>query len=438
MLFLKSKFMQVFAAALLAFAPAVWGVDDVADAAVVAPAPAPARGDLVSATFGGTVDAVGLLEMVRAINGRSPVSLNRIIPLYSVYFYHIDYLTLSPTGSLTTASGLLLVPVKGAGLSSPMLGWQHGTLKLERDAPSYSDGTAAGTSSDGQFGFVTASLGYIVVMPDYLGYGAAKSIFHPYVQASTLASATIDMIRVSRKVLALANFATNGQLFLAGYSEGGYSTLATQREMETNLSTEFTITASAPGSGPYDVSHTAAAVFASTNLYGLTDPADVAFFMKAYDVYYNNPSQLATYFTPGTVLNCVNQDYTSVPTYGTDPTFGSFDGCIGGTTITANILNATFLTSFNTGGEAALKADFALNDIYDWAPKAKTRLFYSPGDDVVPPFNTTNAYNAMVARGSTQVLTVQCLGVSPATHTNCVTPYVIDMLVYFSILASNL
>ncbi len=312
------------------------------------------RGQLLGATQGGTVSTAGVLALMGVVNANSVVKLVSI-PLYPVSFYRVTYQTLDPAGNLTVASGLLLVPVKGAGRISPLLSWQHATLTQEKQAPSYADGTTTGTPSEAQLGFINASLGYIVIMPDYLGFGAAKSIFHPYVQQSTLASASIDMIRASKTFLSQNGIGYNTQLFLGGYSEGGYATLATQREMETNLATEFTITASEPGSGPYDVSNTASAVFATTNLAGVTDAGAIAFLLKSYDLYYNNPSQLATYFTPGTVLNCVNADFTSAPTYGTDPTLGTFDACIGNTTITASILNQSFLTSYTTGGQTGLR-----------------------------------------------------------------------------------
>lgn len=422
-------------AAVAAFALAACGSGDSAGGGGV-PSQV-SRGDLIGATQGGTASVADVLALVGAINARSMIPLT-ILPLYPVTFYRVTYRTVDPAGNLTIASGLLLVPAKGANGTSPVLSWQHATMTSEMEAPSYATGTATGTSGEAQGGFVTASLGFIVMMPDYLGYGAAKSTFHPYLHASTLAAATVDMIRASRTFLAQNSIGDNGQLFLAGYSEGGYATLAAQQDMETNLSTEFTITASEPGSGSYDLTNTAAHVFGTANLAGVTTPGALAFLLKAYDVYYNNPSRLDVYFTPGAVLNCVNQDFTSTPTYGTDPTFGTFDACIGGITVTTSILNPVFLTSFNIGGETALKAAFAQNDIYNWAPKASTRLFYSPGDEVVPPLSTTNAYNAMVANGSTQVQVVQCVGVTPATHTNCATPYLIDVLANFGTRATNL
>ncbi len=88
-------------------------------------------------------------------------------------------------------------------------------------------------------GILLASIGYIAVLPDYIGYGDSTNELHPYVHAATLASATVDMNRAARKFLAGINRSTNGQFFLTGYSEGGYATLATQRLMQQSLATEF-------------------------------------------------------------------------------------------------------------------------------------------------------------------------------------------------------
>ena len=46
----------------------------------------------------------------------------------------------------------------------------------------------------------------------------------------------------------------SGKLFIAGYSQGGYVGLATQRAMQANTG-EFKVTATATGSGPYALSN---------------------------------------------------------------------------------------------------------------------------------------------------------------------------------------
>ncbi|TWP32708.1 alpha/beta hydrolase, partial [Xylella fastidiosa subsp. fastidiosa] len=46
------------------------------------------------------------------------------------------------------------------------------------------------------------------------------------------------------------------KLMLSGFSQGGHTAMATQREIEAHLSNEFSLVASAPISGPYALSQT--------------------------------------------------------------------------------------------------------------------------------------------------------------------------------------
>jgi hypothetical protein len=100
-----------------------------------------------------------------------------------------------------------------------VLSYQHGTIFQDSDAPS-----SFLTSAEGLAGAVFAAIGFIAVLPDYIGYGDSTALLHPYVHAATLASATVDMNRAARVFFKEPgiNAVTNGQLFLAGYSEGGY------------------------------------------------------------------------------------------------------------------------------------------------------------------------------------------------------------------------
>ena len=120
---------------------------------------------------------------------------------------------------------MLSVPKKAQGAKSPLLSYQHGTIFTDDKAPSNDSDSIEGIG-------VLAGSGYIVSSPDYLGYAESTSILHPYVHADSLASASIDMLRASKAFLASQNVEINNQLFLAGYSEGGYATIALQRELQ--------------------------------------------------------------------------------------------------------------------------------------------------------------------------------------------------------------
>jgi alpha/beta superfamily hydrolase len=174
----------------------------------------------------------------------------------AVSMRQIDYATVDPQGATVTASAGLLVPV-GSGScvqNRPLITFQHGTSDTNTFAGSNPGGTLSQTMAK-----YFASHGYVVVIPDYLGYGASIGHYHPYVVAEAEATTVIDAVRAARSWFTtsegVASGATlSGQLFLSGTSEGGYVTMATHRTMERDFPDEFPITADVPISGPYDLS----------------------------------------------------------------------------------------------------------------------------------------------------------------------------------------
>ena len=368
------------------------------------------------------------------------ISLSGIIfslqPAYDVNYYKVSYESALPSGATVVHSGLLLVPQKGAGAASPLLSIQHGTITSQSLAPSNVNlNTPASVAGDVWAGFAAASFGYVVVMPDYLGYGDSQSQFHPYVQAEPLARSAVDLMRAARTLLNGMNVSLNQQVFLAGYSEGGYATLATQKYIEGSLGLEFNLVASEPGAGPYDISGTVNAVLAASDLSGVTKSGYLAFVLESYHAYYDPSTSLSTYLT-STAETCANT-YFAGGWYGANAS-GNFETCVN-STVTSSILNASFLTAISAGDTsvAALTQGFAANDIYNWKPQVPTRLFHSPTDEAVPYANTTKAYTTMLALNSTSV-TVQDCAIPSGTHGSCSVPFFTDVISFFNTYVSGL
>lgn len=385
------------------------------------PVNSPQRGDLVSitsSTFVGVTD-VSAYILLLILSGVDTSDLSGIT--YGVSLRRIVYKTITPDGRLIDASGVVAYPVKSGGASSPLLSFQHATIFSDSDAPS------AATSSDAAL-IALAGSGFVVAMPDFIGYVASTGETHTYVHAKGLAASIVDMLRATRQLLASNNVALNGQLFLTGYSEGGYATLAAQKEMEMNLPAEFPITASMPAAGPYDMLGTA------RHMVGLAtnpNPEYVGFVFKAYDHWHGWNRLNDIFQTP----------YNTVVS-----TF--FDGSHSGgaihaalTTDSSALFSTTFRSEFLGSGEAAIKADFSSNDLYNWAPVTPTHLFHGQDDDVVPYFNASNTATAMATAGSTAVTLVNCKTPSPIIprgHAECVWDYLSQMFGWFVPLASNL
>lgn len=141
--------------------------------------------------------------------------------------YKIFYKTEFPSGNPITASGLIIVPAERSG-ELTLLGFLHGTITTNEEAPS--SYLPVGNMEAYVAGTVGASLAknYMVVMPDYIGYGESKQLPHPYQEKASLASACLDMLKAAKEFADEMNLETRKEIRLLGYSEGGGGTLLWQ------------------------------------------------------------------------------------------------------------------------------------------------------------------------------------------------------------------
>lgn len=187
-------------------------------------------------------------EVAKQILDKIP-PLNTLQPMYSVSLYKIHYKTTAPDGTQTSASGLVAMPVtpsKQVGIVS----FHHGTRVTRSDVPS-----SFKENSYFYPAVFSSSGGYMLVMPDYLGLGDSNLPIHPYVLADTLASSSIDMLIAAKELAHTLNYPVSDKLYLAGYSEGGFTTMVTYEELLKNHG-NLPVTAAAPGSAPYDWNET--------------------------------------------------------------------------------------------------------------------------------------------------------------------------------------
>ncbi|MCK8492804.1 lipase family protein [Spirosoma sp. RP8] len=320
--------------------------------------------------------------------------------------YRLEYTTTNTDGKSIAASGLLLIPKVNTAL--PLLSMQHGTITSDNDAPSNYQSSSEAYS----LGSVFASLGYIIAAPDYIGYGASKDLPHTYEHRNGLATASLDMLRATRDFLSDKNVNWNKRLYVAGYSEGGYATLALQKKIEEETGSEFNLVASSCGAGAYD------------------KPA----FMKQI---INQPSAGVDYINR--LYIWVLQTYDRI--YGINrPATGYFKEpyaaqvVANGMNASINVsINQAFSDSFkqgiNNGTDKAFLDAVQDNDIHDWKPKTPTRLYHGTADEIVSYLNSQNAYDAMQKRGATNV---QLMPIPNATHATGILPFISGTYDFFN------
>lgn len=319
---------------------------------------------------------------------------------YSVEVVKLTYNTTLESGLVVQASGIVAIPESKVG-PSPLLSYQHATIFKDTAAPSNNplfDMTP----------ILAASAGFVTVAPDYIGYGVSKSLTHPYIQAIPSANSVIDLLRAAKSYLQQREIALNDQLFLAGYSEGGYATLAAHQRIESEFSSEFTVTSSIAGGGPYDIRGMADQII--LNEATLDSPAYFGYVVHAYD---------RTYDLDNLTLRAIaSPHHMTIDNY--------YDGNSTGSTInailprnTSELFNPYFQSEYaGIVGELTLKYRLDQNNVYDWKPEAPVKLFHGKNDNYVDYANASTASSTMQANGAPSVSLTDCTRV-PSTHVNC-------------------
>lgn len=334
----------------------------------------------------------------------------------AVKLFRVVYETVTPdqAGKPIQASALIGVPDAPA----PVYPWilvQHYTVLGDREAP-----TVAPFE-----GLWEASQGFAVVVPDNLGYGSTTDVYNAYLFARAYEENGLDALRAARafSVNEQLNF---GPLFLKGYSEGAYATLALLQKLESDSKKEFTVVAAAPIAGPYDVTGFRQA---------LLQPQVSSVFLNNLILSYE------AWLKPR--LN-VNKIYALDVPFVRDLYDGSrvFDEIVPALpTETKAVFEASFVDDLalekpRTRDAKLFLQQLAANSLPrgDWTPKTNTRFFHCVDDDVVPVGGTQLTVSRILQKNPAAPVSQELLAsqdpAQPYRHASC--PLFYSYLSYFA------
>jgi len=341
---------------------------------------------------------------------------------YGVKYYRVTYATTDVQGMPDTASGLIVIPDDFTKVY-PRLVYQHGTSSSKLDVPSYN----VTQNGEGSIGLLCGGLGYVALLPDYLGLGVSDG-FHPYVHAASEASAALDLLRALPEFNTQFGSHTSEQLFMTGYSQGGHASMALQREIETNLAGEFSVTAAAHNSGPYSISGVMRNLILSDEVYFY--PGYLPNTILSYQTVYGNlftqitevfkepyASKIEQFFNGSLNLGQLNTQLISLLTTNE------------GESRPFRMLQPATVQAVLSDPDHPFNIALRNNDVYAWAPEAPTRIFYCTADDQVPYQNSVVALDSLLAYGAVDVAATDVN--STADHGGCVTPALINTVLFF-------
>ena len=345
------------------------------------------RGTVITATNRGsfTVDELQNLFSLYHIQFTMPLS-------GSVQIMTLNYWTRDVDGNSQAVSAALYLP-DTSGAVYPLISIQHGTIFKRDDAPSNN----VLYSLEGLLGVLLASNGYIAIAPDGLGLGINES-YHPYIQKTGSAYPVVDGIRAVRSYACSNDISFSSQVFLMGYSEGGYATMAAHKVIESDYADEITITATAPMAGPYDIRYIADHILSETTY---ANPGYFGYVFTTYNKVYGWNRLNDVFQSPWAAQ--INDLYDGTHS-------GEEINSILPDTV-ANLFTGTFLTDFFGAGEQDIKTAFDENSVNAWTASAPILLVHGSDDITVPYSVSQKTVSDMTAAGSNiRLITV------PGTH----------------------
>jgi len=167
-----------------------------------------------------------------------------IFPDYMNYVF--NYPSVDPFGNPCTLSGTITVDKSYVAEDKPFKGillYNHFTIYETTQAP-----------SRGAIEFPTgaALTHFIVVAPDYYGFGITEKEPQAYCISRANGRASLDAYLAAKRLIEDLDVKKNDDFIIAGYSEGGQTTMSVLREI-SERHPEVKVKRAFAGDGPYDI-----------------------------------------------------------------------------------------------------------------------------------------------------------------------------------------
>jgi len=304
-----------------------------------------------------------------------------------VKLFQIEYESVGVNGEPVDLSAAFSIPV-GPGCDGPfpLLADGHGT----RTKAGYTEASVENMMLDHA---IFTSHGYVSVNVDYVGLGTSDYDYHPFLHRDSEARSMIDGLRAARHMALALGVELSGKVMLKGFSQGGHTAMATQREIEANYLDEFDLVASAPMAGPFELEATFVDAFNTPAIpnssAGVLFSYTLQSYQNIYGTMYDELSDVALPSSEPIIANGFPGELSVLEfimsgLLPNDPTLA---------------LQADFIDDFVSGVHPMREA-LAQNEVSDFIPQTPMMLCSSRYDGVVPHFNSEYAQAKFFAGGA--------------------------------------
>jgi len=324
------------------------------------------------------------------------------------YTYRVNYM-----GNSITASGVICVPIS-SGTDFPVLCYQHGTLVAHSEAPSIAYNYPQNMAVESM-----AGLGYVLVIPDEIGFGSSSDYLHPYLVKESNVMAVTEMLASIREIPKgdLSGSGFNDSLFLMGYSHGGWVTMGVAKELENSSTHNWKLIATASGAGPYYPEMV----------------MNYAFSNKTYEKPFFFAYGMLSYIDNASISNSLT-DFYKEPYASKIPNL--FDGANSGTIIddelsqiNSELYTDNFLNNYPNGQFLQLQTALKNNETGAWKNSSPILLIHGENDTYIPKTVSDSIFNSFINMGSNNV---ELLTIQLTNHNTAAVPALSSSLLWFA------
>ena len=350
----------------------------------------------------------------------------------------ITYNTVDQNDKDVVASGLLVIPTASdeyqayrvangeAPFSVSMICDNHPTIFTDAEAPTNVE-VQNGLPDYTIAALMTGYAGFAAILPDYIGYGESNDEAHPYMLKKASARASLDMIKASMKYMNDNGIALNYQLYITGYSQGGYTAMSLAQEVEENFE-NVTLMGVAPMAAPYSLTDLADIEIDATHT--MVYPAFLAYLADSYTQTYSDITLGDVITTDTSTFHALFDGSNTNVAIHTGLGLVT-DARVGFNQHTADVLfKNTYINDYQNNVNNALKVNLEANNVDDWTPKTPMNLIHCVDDEIIPFSMSQNVYttfsknddiNVTLSPIPTAYLSQQQDASNPFIHANCAT-----------------
>lgn len=333
-------------------------------------------------------------------------ALLALLPNREIRVDAIRYRTEAPNGEEVEATGIITYPTDHV-FKGVVVGL-HYSIGAEKETPS---------AQMAQIETALAMFGYVVVCPDYLGFGPTKDKPQTYIHAQTTGQNAVDMLLASREYMEQEGRPIDHTVSVVGYSQGGYSALAFTKMAEEQYTEEIKLKKVFAGGGPYEPVSMFDYLLEHDEL---ENPSTILLTILGLDYGDQLGLDYSKVLIEPALSNykewCISKNYT----------LGQINRQLGTNKLTKILHPDAFTTTLNSEWKKIYASLTANSLTTGWTPKVPLLLVHGTKDSTVPFINSQTAYDQFKARGADVELRSY-----PSGHEDTAITFYIAVLQYF-------